>query len=213
MKNAMRPAMRSAMVAHRVPVSTHHGFTMVELLITVVILAVLAAIAVPSMREFIARQRVESIAKELATDLRYLRTEAIQRRRDVQILFLQSADSATSCYVLYFPGTDGAQCICGRTDGLPTCGDRTLPHAHQEFKTVSVRRDSGIVLSANPTSLNLGGLNGLPRGNQAFRASVAGTSIGGEVLVYTTVLDRIIPKLCTNSGHHGSLRACPSTPP
>ena len=208
--------MTNVTVARRAPVSTHPGFTMVELLITIVILAVLAGIAVPSMREFIARQRVEAIAKELATDLRYLRTEAIQRRRDVEILFLQSTDGATSCYVLYFVGEDGERCSCGRTDGLPTCGDPALPDAHQEFKTVSFRRTSGIVLSSNPTSMTLGGLNGLPRdsptGPQAFRASVAGTSIGGEVLVYTTLTDRIVPKICSNSGRHGSLLPCTPSP-
>lgn len=211
MNIAMRPAMSSATVSRQIPSATRQGFTMVELLITVVILAVLAAIAVPSMREFIARQRVESIAKELATDLRYLRTEAIQRPRDVEILFLQSTDGATSCYVLYTIGEDGDQCSCGRTDGLPTCGDPALPYAHQEFKTVSFRRTSGIVLSSNPTRMTLGGLNGLPRGPQAFRASVAGTSIGGEVLVYTTLTDRIVPKICSNSGRHGSMLPC--TPP
>lgn len=198
--------MGNTMAGRLAPTTKHHGFTMVELLITVVILAVLAAIAVPSMREFIARQRVESIAKELATDLRYLRTEATQRDRDVQILFLSSTSS--TCYVLYLPGVNGGQCLCGRTDGLPICGDASLMGANREFKSVTIARDRGILLSAVPASLSLHGTNGLPRNNQTFRASVAGVGVGGEVRVFTTANDLIVPKLCSVSGHHGSLEAC-----
>ena len=198
--------MTSVTVARCAPVSTHPGFTMIELLITVVILAVLAAIAVPSMREFIARQRVESIAKELATDLRFLRTEAIQRRRDVEILFLSSTSS--TCYVLYAPGVEDVACQCARTDGLPICGDPALPGANREFKSVTIARDRGILLSANPVRLNLGGFNGLPRNNQIIQASVAGTGMGGEVRVFTTADNLIVPKLCSVSGRHGSMAAC-----
>ena len=206
MRDAMSPAMNSLTVARRAPVSTHPGFTMIELLITVVILAVLAAIAVPSMREFIARQRVESIAKELATDLRFLRTEAIQRTRDVHILFLSSTSS--TCYVLYSEGLTEAECICARTDGLPICGDPELPGANREFKSVTIARNRGIALSANPVRLNLGGYNGLPRNNQVFQASVAGIDMGGEIRVFTTADDLIVPKLCSVSGRHGSIAAC-----
>ena len=193
------------MVAHRAPVSTHHGFTMVELLITVVILAVLAAIAVPSMREFIARQRVESIAKELATDLRYLRTQAIQRVGRVQIRFGSTADM--TCYVLFGKGSGDFNCNCARSDGLPSCGPSS-PSASTEYKTVTIRRDRGVVLSAQPFSFELEGSNGLPRGNQIIRASVAGTNVGGEVRVFTTADNLIVPKLCSVSGHHGSMAAC-----
>ena len=75
------------------------GFTMIELLIVMVILAVLLAIAVPSMREFIARKRVEGVAQELATDLRLLKSQQIQRRRNVGIQF--GSNASITCYVLY----------------------------------------------------------------------------------------------------------------
>lgn len=198
--------MTTATIARPAPVSTRHGFTMVELLITVVVLAVLAAIAVPSMRELIARQRVEAIAKELATDLRYLRTEAVQRRRDVQILFLSSASS--TCYVLYSEGMAQNQCTCARSDGLPICGDPDLPGANREFKSVTIARNRGILVSADPVKFSLGGFNGLPRGNQVFQASVAGIGMGGEIRVFTTADDLIVPKLCSVSGRHGSMAAC-----
>jgi type IV fimbrial biogenesis protein FimT len=198
--------MNVAMILPTTPSTARHGFTLVELMITVVVLAVLAAIAVPSMREFIARQRVESIAKELATDLRYLRTQAIQRQLPVQIRFGSNTD--TTCYVLFGFGSGSFNCNCARTDGLPACGDPAAAGASTEYKTVSIRRNRGITVSADPFSLDLEGSNGLPRGSQTIRASVAGTSIGGEVRVFTIADDQIVPKLCSVSGHHGSITAC-----
>jgi prepilin-type N-terminal cleavage/methylation domain-containing protein len=188
------------------------GFTLVELMVTLSIAAVLAAIAVPSMREFIARQRVEGMAKELATDLRYLRTQGVQRRLPVRIYF--GANDDATCYVLYGIGTGGTRCFCDRVDGLPACGDPLAAGASEEYKTVTVRRDTGIVLSAQPLTLTLEGFNGLPRvdpatGLRTIQASVRGVSMGGEIRVYTKEDDIIVPKTCSVSGHGGSIPPCP----
>jgi type IV fimbrial biogenesis protein FimT len=176
-------------------------------MVTLSIAAVLMAIAVPSMREFIARQRVEGIAKELATDLRYLRTQGIQRRLPVRIIF--GANDDATCYVLYGIGTGGALCNCARTDGLPSCGDPAAAGAPEEYKTVIIRRDSGIVLDAEPLRLTLDGFNGLPIGDQTIQASVRGVGMGGEVRVYTHEGDIIVPRTCSVAGHGGSLQPCP----
>ena len=176
---------------------------MVELLITVVVLAVLLAIAVPSMREFIARQRVEAIAKQVATDLKYLRTLATQRRFAVQIYF--NSNATASCYVLFGFNDSGTFCDCART---PACGDPALTGASVEYKTVSIPISSGIVLSANPVSLDLQGMDGMPTGAQrTIQIRVRSTSNGGELMVYTTT-DRAVPRICSVPGRAGSIPAC-----
>jgi type IV fimbrial biogenesis protein FimT len=206
----MNPAMNNALLTPTLPGARRHGFTLVELLITVVILGVLAAIAVPSMREFIARQRVESIAKELATDLRYLRAKSIEGKATVRIKF--GSNTENTCYVLFALGPNELDCNCARTDGLASCGNAA--GRGEEFKTVLIPRARGVTVAATPETLVLEGFNGLPlyrtatQSFQTIQAVVSGISTGGALRVYTTADDLIVPKLCSVGGQHGAFATC-----
>jgi prepilin-type N-terminal cleavage/methylation domain-containing protein len=60
-------------------VQVNRGFTVVELLVTVSIVAVLLGLAVPSFRDLFERQRLETVADTIISDLRAARAEAISR--------------------------------------------------------------------------------------------------------------------------------------
>lgn len=55
------------------------GFTLVELLTTLLVLAILATMAAPSFRSFIAGQRVRNAASDLASAFTLMRSEAVKR--------------------------------------------------------------------------------------------------------------------------------------
>ena len=78
------------------------GFTLVELMIVVALVAILLALAAPSFRETIARNRLEGVAGELSTDFQYARSEAVARNAQVG-LFVGS-----NCYTVFAMGTTAA---------------------------------------------------------------------------------------------------------
>jgi len=65
--------------------SRRNGFTMVEMVVTVAILAIMAAIALPSFSKLIANNRAASETSDLYRALNYTRLEAINRGLSVRI--------------------------------------------------------------------------------------------------------------------------------
>lgn len=58
----------------------HDGFTLIEAMVVVALVAILAALAAPSFTTLIANQRVTSSAQELQTLLQFARAEAVYQR-------------------------------------------------------------------------------------------------------------------------------------
>lgn len=61
------------------------GFTLVELLVALVLIAVMSALALPALGEMADRQRRLDAAQQLASGIRTARTEAIMRNQIVTI--------------------------------------------------------------------------------------------------------------------------------
>ncbi len=72
-------------MTHRSGPPRARGFTLIEMLFVVAIAAILLAIGVPELREFVADQRVRTVASDLAQEFAYARAQAIQDSRRVYI--------------------------------------------------------------------------------------------------------------------------------
>lgn len=67
------------------PSRSHRGFTLIEMMITIAVAAILMAIVVPSFRTFTLSQRVKSGSFDLYSTLMLARSEAVKRRATVTV--------------------------------------------------------------------------------------------------------------------------------
>ena len=73
------------------------GFTLVELMIGVAVVAVLLAVAVPSFQALIERQRLKGAGELVLSELQFARSEAIKQNTQVDVVF-DGEGTADWCY-------------------------------------------------------------------------------------------------------------------
>lgn len=93
----------------RFHVRSASGFTIIELMITIAVMAVLAMLAIPSFNSFIAGQQAKTGAHDLFLDLLYARSEAIKLNSSVYVA-ATGGDWANGWVVTTVSGKTYAQC-------------------------------------------------------------------------------------------------------
>ena len=76
------------------------GFTIVELMITLVIVGILATIALPSFSDFIRRGQVRSVTESVSSAMQLTRNEAVKRNEQVTMTFVLEARAACNDSIL-----------------------------------------------------------------------------------------------------------------
>ena len=92
------------------------GFTLIEILVTMAILTILGAFAVPQWGNLLAKYRLDSAARQVATELHGAKNRAMAQYRRFKLVF----DSPTT-YTIQKEQTPG------EGDYTATSGDKSLP--------------------------------------------------------------------------------------
>ncbi len=81
--------------------STHHptGFTLIELMITIAVLAIIASLAAPSVGVFVSRSAMRGISADFTLAMQRARSEAINRNMCVAVCMSNNPTAtAPKCY-------------------------------------------------------------------------------------------------------------------
>ena len=91
------------------------GFTLIEMLIVLAILAIIATLTAPSLGLIVEKNAIRSVAERIKLDLQWTRTEAIKRSRNLTVYFNKDGGCyGISTKILTNPIT--ADCICTDCD-------------------------------------------------------------------------------------------------
>ena len=157
------------------------GFTIVELMVTIVVLAVLISLAAPDLSQFIVRNRLTSQANQLLGDLSFARSEAGSRHRPVTIC---AAASATACALASVSNWESGWIVFVDSDG-----DGAMTATTDIIKYVAAPGGKSTIVSdfTNTNRLTyrpFGGL--LPATAGTFKLCAGGYSDGNVILISAT---------------------------
>jgi len=91
-----------------------HGVTLIELMVTLAVAAILITLAAPSLATYIDKTRVKGVAEGVASVLNNARSESVKRGRDINVAF---------------GGTTTAWCVGANAAAEPTSPGDPIPAA------------------------------------------------------------------------------------
>lgn len=81
--------------------SSEQGFTLIEVLVVIAIIAIGSVVAAPMMNDFAARYRLRGAARDITSTLELIRLEAVKRKVNCVMTFSQPVDGDTYDYVAF----------------------------------------------------------------------------------------------------------------
>lgn len=138
------------------------GFTLLEVLVVIAIIAIASAISAPVVKDFVARYRLRGAARDVSSVLQLTRLEAVKRKINCAMTFSQPVDGKTYDYVAFV--------------------DSDEDWAFDSNETILASRNYGTTISDNGiTFVN----NGESRPAVAFNSRGLPRENGGSILTGT----------------------------
>lgn len=175
------------------------GLSLIEVLVSIALVALVATLAGPDLRDWLWRQRLANAAQAVLGDLQLARSEAIQGARNV-ILRFGGDESAVAgsgrCYVLHTGTVGGCDC---HVDAPPTC--RADAQAIKQVRWVRERGQAEV--TANVPSMLFSGRQGTVSVSGTIDVRLTGI---GSVHHIVSITGRV--RSCTPDGALNRLPRC-----
>lgn len=151
------------------------GFTLVELLIVVALMAVIAAIAVPSITKTLPHQRLNRAARDILSELNAARLKAITSNNKYKVVFTLNAYPALDTYRMYAYVTGAWTLETTRTTvTMPAGIDITAPTSTFEI----IYNSNGTATATNICLSNLSDSAGTDKASITFEGAYGKAQIG-----------------------------------
>lgn len=168
------------------------GFTLVELMVAIAILAILAAIAYPNYQTYIQRARMEAARVEMVSVIKAM--ERLYSKK-MNVCKTQAADG--TCSAMYIPYKDPELDLpTGLLDGRP------YDEQPDEIKAIKTKHYNLNILP-NPHSNN--GSNYVIVSEPNNEANYSAELLGSKELIWVYYSDTATFAKCTSSGKSDSL--------
>ncbi len=145
------------------------GFTLVEMMITLAVLAILLSLAVPAFQSTLDRRILLGAVEQMHADFQFAKSEAIKQNTDIFVSFTRNADGTAWCYGM----DDTAACDCTATTAPNSCQIDGVNKVFtgNEFRGVKLQN----VNFAGATSTKFGNVRGTATAGRVQFASDAGS--------------------------------------
>ena len=169
------------------------GVTLIEAATVLAVIAVVAGTAAPSLRAVIDARRLDAAATQLATDIRYVRTEAIARNEALRLSIRPVAGG--SCYVVHTGAADACTC--------PATGAASCTGGADVLRTVVLPATARVTLQSNLGSMLFDPVHGTSTPTGTLRLIGAGDRAIHHIV---NVMGRV--RSCSPAGAVPGYRAC-----
>ena len=194
------------MLAKMMRARAYPGFTMIELMVVVAVVAILAMIAAPSFKDFMLVQRLKGVNAQLVTDMQFARSEAVARNSLLRVSF--RSNETMTCYSLYTSINNGISCNCLLGAGA-ACGPLPckVPGAPCEVRTVQIPLSQSVTVMRAGRSSGFafdqvtGAIYSIPTDDfsEPIPSFVINTSIDPARILRTTVGQSGRPTVCAST--------------
>ena len=184
------------------------GFTLIELMVTMVLIAIMIGIAVPSFTSFISSYRATAVVNDLLESITLTRTEALKRGRRVTLSPI-SGDWRNGWTVYVDNNSTGA--------ATPSFDAASSPADELIFKHEALASSISYAAPASPSSGVFGGLNYIAFDGTGYTRATSGaatpngTISGGIAFTDRTGSSTNVKTLCIAT--YGRPRIISTKPP